>query len=119
MSDFPDDYEPSDAILALLPMFPPDPSSDSSETASTPVTDVKPGEGPVGDVKARHLIRWYNEGADGKIPWGAPGDFDACVAVAGRHLRDPKGFCAERHHDVLGIWPATHAKEVRGAEGKK
>lgn len=83
------------------------------------VTDTSVPEGPVGDVRARHLIRWYNEGADGQIPWGAPGDFDACVRVAGKHVRDPKGFCAERHHDALGIWPATHAKEVRGAEGKK
>lgn len=78
--------------------------------------DVGPSEGKVGDYKARHLIRWYNEGADGKIPWGSPGDFDACVAVAGQHVRDPKGFCAERHHDVLGIWPATHAKELKGGK---
>lgn len=62
-------------------------------------------EGAVGDYRARHLIRWYNEGADGQIPWGAPGDFTACVAVAARHVRDPKGFCAERHHDATGRWP--------------
>jgi HK97 family phage portal protein len=82
------------------------------------VTDTSVPEGKVGDVRARHLIRYYNEGADGQIPWGAPGDWAACVRVAGKHLRDPEGFCAERHHDVLGIWPATHAKELRGGEKK-
>lgn len=77
---------------------------------------VKVDEGEAGDVRARHLIRWYNEGADGQIPWGSPGDFDACVAVAGRHMdrEKAKGFCANRHHDALGIWPATHAAELRG-----
>jgi 8-oxo-dGTP pyrophosphatase MutT (NUDIX family) len=75
---------------------------------------------PAGDFRARHLIRWYNAGADGRIPWGSPGDFDACVAVASEHM-DPskaKGFCAERHHDALGIWPATHAAHERAHVGK-
>ena len=29
-----------------------------------------------------------------------------------------KGFCAERHHAALGIWPATHAAEIRHATGR-
>lgn len=76
---------------------------------------LKVDEGEVGDARARHLIRWYNEGADGRIPWGAPGDFDACVLVAGEHMPPGKaqGFCANRHHDALGIWPATHAAASR------
>jgi phage head maturation protease len=38
------------------------------------------------------------------------------LAVEDAHM-DPeraKGFCAERHHAALGIWPATHAKELAG-----
>lgn len=81
---------------------------------------LKVDQGAVGDHRARHLIHWYNEGANGEIPWGAPGDFAACVAVATEHAGDQmtpaeiKGFCANRHHDALGIWPATHAATERG-----
>lgn len=91
----------------------------AKEYAKTAATDVKPGEGKVGDYRARHLIRWFNEGAGGRIAWGSPGDYAECLAVAAPHLRDPHGFCAERHHDALGIWPATHGKQVREAEGRK
>lgn len=26
------------------------------------------------------------------------------------HLKDAEGYCAKLHHEVLGYWPATHAK---------
>jgi HK97 family phage prohead protease len=61
------------------------------------------------------LAAWWEHGPGAaKIRWGEGGDFDRCVrlAVEEAHM-DPeraKGFCAERHHAVLGIWPATHAK---------
>jgi hypothetical protein len=75
-------------------------------------------QGAVGDFKARHLIEWFEHGAGAaKIGWGAPGDFDRCVVLASAHM-DPekaKGFCANRHHGALGIWPATHAAMIRGA----
>ena len=51
----------------------------------------------------------HGEGA-AKIKWGAPGDFDRCVMHLGKFIADPKGYCAQAHHDALGIWPATHAK---------
>ena len=60
------------------------------------------------------LADWWERGAGAaKIRWGTGGDFDRCVrlAVEDAHM-DPeraKGFCAERHHAALGIWPATHA----------
>jgi HK97 family phage prohead protease len=60
------------------------------------------------------LADWWEHGAGAaKIRWGQGGDFDRCVrlAVDEAHM-DPeraKGFCAERHHAALGIWPATHA----------
>lgn len=50
----------------------------------------------------------HGEGA-AKIRWGEPGDFDRCVLHLGKYIRDPKGYCAQAHHDALGIWPATHA----------
>lgn len=72
------------------------------------------------DAKATdRLKRYWTTGAGGaQIAWGSPGDFDRCVALVGKHLSDPQGYCAERHHDALGIWPATHAKEIRDAEGR-
>ena len=62
-----------------------------------------------GDAAA--LIDWYNAGADGAIEWGSEGDFDACVAIAGKYMENPEGFCQLRHIDAVG-GPA-------GSEGKK
>jgi|GEM_PF-1203172 len=62
-----------------------------------------------GDAAA--LIEWYNDGADGAIDWGSEGDFDACVAIAGKYMENPEGFCQLRHIDAVG-GPA-------GSEGKK
>jgi 8-oxo-dGTP pyrophosphatase MutT (NUDIX family) len=83
---------------------------------------LKLDEGQAGDVRARHLIRWYREGADGQVSWGvhgSGGDFYQCVAVAAQHMsrKKAKGFCANRHHEVTGQWPgADHGK--RGNRGK-
>ena len=57
---------------------------------------------------ADDLIKWYDEGADGGIDWGSKGDFEACVGIAGDHVDDPEGFCAERHHDATGEYPGPH-----------
>lgn len=51
---------------------------------------------------AQGLIDWYNAGADGQINWGSPGDFEACVAIAGKHIDNPEGFCQLRHIDATG-----------------
>lgn len=61
----------------------------------------------------------HGEGGD-LINWGSPGDFDRCVVALSKYMNpeEAKGYCAERHHDALGIWPATHAKELRDAEGR-
>lgn len=61
----------------------------------------------------------HGEGGD-KIGWGSPGDFDRCTVLVGKYMNpeEAKGYCAERHHDALGIWPATHAKDMRDAEGR-
>lgn len=67
---------------------------------------VKIREGAVGDYRARHLIRWFNEGADGRVPWGAPGDLSACHELAAEHMSSDEawGFCQLRHHDSLGTF---------------
>jgi hypothetical protein len=62
------------------------------------------------------LINWYNDGADGQIDWGSPGDFEQCVEIAGQHVSDPEGFCAERHHDATGEWPGKGAHGGAAAE---
>lgn len=74
----------------------------------------KTGDG--GHPGAAERLRHYWTHGEGalKIRWGLPGDFDRCVNELGKYLASPKGYCAERHHDALGIWPATHAKLDRG-----
>jgi hypothetical protein len=77
----------------------------------------KVDEGAVGDFKARHLIRWYREGADGQIHWGQHGpggDFYQCVAVASERMssKKAKGFCANRHKEVTGQWPGAEHKSA-------
>ena len=65
-----------------------------------------------GDASA--LIEWYNDGADGQIEWGEPGDFDACVAIAGQYVDDPEGFCNLRHQDATGGAPGTEGAKAVG-----
>lgn len=72
------------------------------------------GDSGVPGVFPHQLADWWERGAGAaRIRWGQGGDFMRCVrlAVDEAHM-DPgraKGFCAERHHAVLGIYPATHA----------
>jgi HK97 family phage prohead protease len=64
-----------------------------------------------GDARATERLHEYwvhGEGA-AKIRWGQSGDYDRCVLHLGKFLADPHGYCAQAHHDALGIWPATHA----------
>lgn len=81
---------------------------------------------PAGEFKARHLIRWFNRGADGQIPWGAPGAFRACVVVASKHMRpeQAKGFCNLRNKDATGHYAGQNGNlrkaltlPVSGASG--
>jgi hypothetical protein len=73
---------------------------------------------PEKERDTQRLRDYWAHGEGGvKIAWGTPGDFDRCVAHVAKYMDNPKGYCAERHHDALGIWPATHAKEIREASG--
>lgn len=70
-----------------------------------------------GDPAERMRIYWsHGEGA-AKVAWGTAGDFDRCVAHVSKFMDNPQGYCAARHHDALGIWPATHAKLDREGKG--
>lgn len=64
------------------------------------------------------LRQYWRDDPRGIIRWGTPGDFGRCVVAVGRFMKNPEGYCAERHHEVLGYWPATHAKMERGGHGK-
>lgn len=72
------------------------------------------------DAKATERLRsyWTHGAGAAKIAWGTPGDFDRCVALVGKYMDDPQGYCDLRHHEATGMWPAQHAKEVRDAEGR-
>ncbi len=73
------------------------------------------GDSGIPGVFPHQLADWWERGAGAaKIRWGEPGDFDRCVMHLGKYVDDPKGYCAQRHHDALGIWPATHAAMERG-----
>ena len=68
------------------------------------------------DPKATERLHEYwvhGEGA-AKIRWGQPGDFDRCVLHIGKFIKDPQGYCNLAHHAALGIYPATHAAEIKG-----
>ena len=71
----------------------------------------------VRDTERLHYYWAYGMGAQ-KIGWGQPDDFYRCVAELGKYVDDPQGYCAKMHHEVLGFWPATHARMERDAEGR-
>jgi HK97 family phage prohead protease len=64
-----------------------------------------------------HVYWVHGEGA-AKIRWGTPGDFQRCVDHLGKFIADPQGYCNLAHHAALGIYPATHAAEIRKTTGR-
>lgn len=70
-------------------------------------------EGHGGDTETLRRYWTHGKGA-AKIRWGEPGDFERCVHHVGKYMADPEGYCQLRHHDALGIYTATHAKELSG-----
>jgi phage head maturation protease len=72
------------------------------------------------DAKATERLRqWYEHGGGAaQIGWGVGGDFDKCVAIAGRHM-DPgkaRGYCQLRHKGATGHY-AGHAPGEEFAHG--
>ncbi|MDI3407673.1 HK97 family phage prohead protease [Streptomyces cavernicola] len=90
-----------------------------AKNARAAVLEAKAAAGPDknhGD--AEHLRHWYKRGEGAtQIAWGTAGDFDRCVAIAGRHMGsdNAKGYCNLRHRDATGIYPATQAAESKSA----
>ncbi len=64
---------------------------------------------------AQTLRNYWTKGKGaGKIRWGTGGDYNRCVKHLAKYVRDPKGYCALRHRAATGMWPAQHAKAMRG-----
>jgi len=90
------------------------PQHPNCRCAIAPVLDVgKAGGADRNRGNAEQLRHWYvrGEGA-AQIGWGTDGDFDRCVAIAGKHMADPQGYCANRHKEATGEWPGReHGKK--------
>ncbi|WP_433860157.1 HK97 family phage prohead protease [Streptomyces kronopolitis] len=94
------------------------PTPMEAKTASQVVMEAKAGGANGNRGDAEQLRRWYASGGGAaQIGWGAAGDFDRCVDIASKHMTadHAKGYCNLRHHDALGIYPATHAAEHKSA----
>ena len=70
-------------------------------------------------TRSHRLVLTYNDGADGQIDWGSPGDFDQCVDVASQYMDDEqaKGFCNLRHQDAVGGPPGSEDKGYLAGHG--
>ena len=57
------------------------------------------------------LRDYWRAGGDGRVNWGAGGDFTSCVAAVSNYMTDEeaKGYCAIRHYEVNGFWPGDRA----------
>ncbi|MER7794891.1 hypothetical protein [Streptomyces sp. NPDC097640] len=66
------------------------------------------------------LHRYWTTGAGGqRIAWGTAGDFDRCVAELERHMPGKaEGYCNLLHKRATGMYPAEHAKLLRGGKDK-
>lgn len=60
---------------------------------------------------------WAHGKGAAKVAWGTPGDFNRCVRHVSKYMtrRQAKGYCNLRHKQAIGIYPATHARRLRGA----
>ena len=67
------------------------------------MADKKPGDG---NAKPLHEY-WAHGPGSIKIAWGTKGDFDRCVKLVEAHsgMKNPEGYCAKLHKDVLGVYP--------------
>lgn len=89
-----------------------------AKTAAAVRLEAKAGGPDRNRGNAEQLRHWYTHGEGAaRIGWGTEGDFDRCVALAGQHMsaEDARGYCNLRHHEVLGIYPATHAAQHKSA----
>lgn len=73
------------------------------------VAKVSDVEASKSEGNAERLRRYWLTGKGAlAIKWGTDGDFDRCVRQMREHapsMKDPKGYCAELHHEATGMWP--------------
>ncbi len=48
---------------------------------------------------------WVRGKGAAKVRWNTPNDFVRCVRHLAKYVGDPKGLCAEYHHEATGMWP--------------
>jgi phage head maturation protease len=74
----------------------------------------------VSDAEAAERLHryWVHGPGAARIAWGAPGDFDRCVAEPGKYLGNPRGYCDLAHHAATGMWPAQHAEAIGKETGR-
>jgi len=70
---------------------------------------------------ASSLIKWFEDGADGQIDWGSPGDWQQCVDVASKHMDadQAKGYCELRHQGATGMSTSEHAHKEKKSDAPK
>lgn len=53
------------------------------------------------------LRDYWRKGGNGRVNWGAGGDFTACAAAVAKYMsvEEAKGYCAIRHRETTGMWP--------------
>lgn len=75
---------------------------------------------PYGDMP-EPLRRWAIDGGGAaEIGWGAPDDYNRCLAVLGRHVSPGEihGLCANLHMEATGMTTTEHAKLLGKDAGK-
>ncbi|QKW15372.1 hypothetical protein [Verrucosispora sp. NA02020] len=74
---------------------------------------------PTGDLSeagnAARLRKYWTTGPGAiRLAWGTPGDWTRCVKALDGKMRDPKGYCAELHKQVVGYWPGDKRNNSAG-----
>lgn len=88
--------------------------------------DLAPGlteDGPgwlTNPVDTDRLRDYWTKGEGAaKIGWGThPGDFNTCRSLLAKYIKPEflSGYCANRHHDALGVWPGQEASAAESLE---
>lgn len=88
---------------------------------ATPESKSSEGGADRNEGGAEDLRHYWTNGAGAvKIAWGTPGDFTRCVAFLSEHMtpEQAKGYCANRHKEVTGMWPGDKDNQTDGKEMK-
>ena len=63
------------------------------------------------------LRDYWRKGGNGKVNWGAGGDFTSCAAAVSKYMtsEEAKGYCAIRHRETTGMWPGDKRNRAQKA----